>query len=31
MSLDSKMFVTCNKEDVISIGNSVTEGIECLC
>lgn len=25
MSLDSKMFVTCNKDDVISIGNSVTE------
>ena len=25
MSVDSKMFVTCNKEDVISIGNSVTE------
>ena len=27
MSLDSKMFVTCNKEDVISIGNSVTEAL----
>lgn len=25
MSVDSKMFVTCNKEDVINIGNSVTE------
>ena len=27
MSVDSKMFVTCNKEDVISIGNSVTEAL----
>ena len=27
MSVDSKMFVTCNKEDVISIGNSVTESL----
>ena len=27
MSIDSKMFVTCNKEDVISIGNSVTEAL----
>lgn len=27
MSLDSKMFVTCNKDDVISIGNSVTEAL----
>ena len=27
MSLDSKMFVTCNKEDVINIGNSVTEAL----
>ena len=25
MSVDSKMFVTCNKEDVNSIGNLVTE------
>ena len=27
MSLDSKMFVTCNKDDVISIGNSVTAAL----
>ena len=27
MSVDSKMFVTCNKDDVISIGNSVTEAL----
>lgn len=27
MSVDSKMFVTCKKEDVISIGNSVTEAL----
>ena len=27
MSVDSKMFVTCNKEDVINIGNSVTEAL----
>lgn len=27
MSLDSKMFVTCSKEDVINIGNSVTEAL----
>ena len=27
MSLDSKMFVTCNKDDVISIGNSVTKAL----
>lgn len=27
MSVDSKMFVTCNKEDVISIGNSVTKAL----
>ena len=27
MSVDSIMFVTCNKEDVISIGNSVTEAL----
>ena len=28
MSVDSKMFVTCKKEDVISIGNSVTEALK---
>lgn len=27
MSVDSKMFVTCKKEDVMSIGNSVTEAL----
>ena len=27
MSVDSKMFVTCNKEDVINICNSVTEAL----
>lgn len=27
MSVDNKMFVTCNKEDVISVGNSVTEAL----
>ena len=27
MSVDSKMFVTCNKDDVINIGNSVTEAL----
>ena len=27
MSIDSMMFVTCNKEDVISIGNSVTKAL----
>ena len=27
MSVDSKMFVICNKEDIISIGNSVTEAL----
>ena len=27
MSVDSKMLVTCKKEDVINIGNSVTEAL----
>ena len=27
MSLESKMFVTCNKDDVINIGNSVTKAL----
>lgn len=27
MSVDSKIFVTCKKEDVISMGNSVTESL----